>query len=140
VKPLDKAISLHPGHPDYLLTGQVSRIGILLQVYNQMQKENPNDPTKSEPFFNQAQDLMSQLLKKEPHNRVVAMQQLNMLLIKGNKQGALEWSNAQIPNYPWYMDMYEKSISLNIELAGEANTKGNAQEFNTRLDSALSHV
>jgi hypothetical protein len=137
VKPLDKAISLHPGHPDYLLTGQASRIGILLQVYNQMQKENPNDPTKSEPFFNQAQDLMSQLLKKEPHNRVVAMQQLNMLLIKGNKQGALEWSNAQIPNYPWYMDMYEKSISLNIELAGEANAKGNAQEFNSRLDSAL---
>ena len=33
VAPLDKAISLHPAHPDYLLTGQVSRIGILLQVY-----------------------------------------------------------------------------------------------------------
>ncbi|CAN7723774.1 O-antigen ligase family protein [Paenibacillus sp. LjRoot153] len=137
VKPLDKAISLHPGHPDYLLTGQVSRIGLLLQVYNQMQKENPNDPTKSEPFFNQAQDLMTQLLKKEPHNRVVAMQQLNMLLIKGNKQGALEWSNAQISNYPWYMDMYEKSISLNIELAGEANAKGNTQEFNSKLENAL---
>jgi hypothetical protein len=41
---LDKAISLHPALPDYLLTGQISRIGILLQVYNQMKTQ---DPTKS---------------------------------------------------------------------------------------------
>lgn len=137
VSPLDKALSLHPAHPDYLLTGQVSRIGILLSVYNQTLKENPNDPKKSDPFFNQAQDLMDQLLKKEPHNRVVAMQHLNMLLMKGEQQKALDWSNAQMTNYPWYMDMYEKSISLNIELASQANAKGNTQEFNTRLDNAL---
>lgn len=137
IKPLDKAIANHPAHPDYLLTGQVSRIGILLQVYSQTQKENPNDPKKSEPFFKQAQDFMSQLLKKEPHNRIVAMQQLNMLLLKGKQLDALNWSNEQIPNYPWYMDMYEKSISLNVDLAGQANMKGNAQEFNTRLDNAL---
>lgn len=134
VAPLDKAISLHPAHPDYLLTGQVSRIGILLQVYNQMQKE---DPTKSEAFFNQAQDLLNQLLKKEPHNRMVAMQQLNMLLIKGNKQEALDWSNAQIPNYPWYIEMYEKSMSLGIDLANQAREKNNMQEYNSRLDNAL---
>jgi hypothetical protein len=134
VAPLDKAISLHPAHPDYLLTGQVSRIGILLQVSNQMQKE---DPKKGEAFFNQAQDLLNQLLKKEPHNRMVAMQQLNMLLIKGNKQEALEWSNAQIPNYPWYIEMYEKSMSLGIDLANQAREKNNMQEYNTRLDNAL---
>ncbi|MDQ0890941.1 O-antigen ligase [Paenibacillus sp. V4I9] len=134
VAPLDKAISLHPAHPDYLLTGQVSRIGILLQVSNQMQKE---DPKKGEAFFNQAQDLLNQLLKKEPHNRMVAMQQLNMLLIKGNKQEALDWSNAQIPNYPWYIEMYEKSMSLGIDLANQAREKNNMQEYNTRLDNAL---
>lgn len=134
IKPLDQAISLHPAHPDYLLTGQVSRIGILLQVYNQVQKE---DPTKAEPFFNQAQDLMNQLLKKEPHNRAVAMQQLNMLLLKGKHEDALNWSNSQIINYPWYTEMYEKSISLNIELANQANSKNNTQEYNKRLDDAL---
>ncbi|MZQ83737.1 O-antigen ligase domain-containing protein [Paenibacillus sp. 5J-6] len=134
IKPLDKAISLHPAHPDYLLTGQVSRIGILLQVYNQMQKE---DPKKAEPFFTQAQDLLNQLLKKEPHNRIVAMQQLNMLLLKGKHEDALNWSNSQIPNYPWYTEMYEKSISLNIDLANQANTKNNTQEYNKRLDDAL---
>ncbi|MDF2649930.1 MAG: polymerase [Paenibacillus sp.] len=134
VTPLDKAISLHPAHPDYLLTGQVSRIGILLQVYNQMQKE---DPTKSETFFNQAQDLLNQLLKKEPHNRMVAMQQLNMFLIKGKQQEALDWSNVQIANYPWYIEMYEKSMSLNIELANQASQKNNTPEYNTRLDNAL---
>ncbi|OCT11561.1 hypothetical protein A8709_05435 [Paenibacillus pectinilyticus] len=137
VTPLDKAISLHPGHPDYLLTGQVSRIGILLQVYNQTQKENPNDSTKSEPFFTQAQDLMAQLLKKEPHNRAVAMQQLNMLLLKGKLQDAYEWANAQIPNYPWYTDMYEKSMSLSIDLANQAQTKGDTAGFNSILDKAL---
>lgn len=135
VAPLDKAISLHPAHPDYLLTGQVSRIGILLQVSNQMQKE---DPKKGEAFFNQAQDLLNQLLKKEPHNRMVAMQQLNMLLIKGNKQEALDWSNSQIPNYPWYIEMYEKSMSLGIDLANQAREKNNMQEYNTRLDNAVS--
>ncbi|MEC0227939.1 O-antigen ligase family protein [Paenibacillus alba] len=135
VTPLDKAISLHPAHPDYLLTGQISRIGILLQVYNQMQKE---DPSKADGFFNQAQDLLTQLLKKEPHNRYVATQQLNMYLMKGKKQDALDWSNTQmIPNYPWYTEMYEKSISLNIELADQAKEKNNTQEFNARLDSAL---
>ncbi|MBD0379687.1 O-antigen ligase family protein [Paenibacillus sedimenti] len=134
VAPLDKAISLHPAHPDYLLTGQISRIGILLQVYNQMKTQ---DPSKAEEFFNQAQDLLNQLLKKEPHNRMVALQQLNMLLIKGKQQEALDWSNAQIPNYPWYIDLYEKSISLNIELANQAREKNNAAEFNQRLDNVL---
>ncbi|OPH53173.1 hypothetical protein BC351_32050 [Paenibacillus ferrarius] len=135
VTPLDKAISLHPAHPDYVLTGQINRIGILLQVYNQMQKE---DPSKADGFFNQAQDLLTQLLKKEPHNRYVAMQQLNMYLMKGKKQEALDWSTTQmIPNYPWYTEMYEKSISLNIELANQAKEKSNTQEFNERLDSAL---
>ncbi|MGG1514050.1 O-antigen ligase family protein [Paenibacillus oryzisoli] len=134
VAPLDKALSLHPGHPDYLLTGQVSRIGILLQVANQMQKE---DPTKQEPFMTQAQTLLDELIKKEPHNRFAALQQLNMLLLKGDKQKALDWANAQIPNYPWYTDMYEKSIGLNIDLANQAKEKGNTQEYNTRLDNAL---
>ncbi|WP_261302656.1 O-antigen ligase family protein [Paenibacillus andongensis] len=134
VAPLDKAISLHPAHPDYLLTGQVSRIGILLQVYNQMQKE---DPKKAETFFNQAQDLLNQLLKKEPHNRMVAMQQLNMLLIKGKTQDALDWSTAQIPNYPWYIDLYEKSMSLNIELANQDIQKNNMQDTNKKLDNVL---
>ncbi|NOV00279.1 O-antigen ligase family protein [Paenibacillus planticolens] len=134
IKPLDNAISLHPAHPDYLLTGQISRIGILLQVYNQTLKE---DSKRAEGFFNQAQDLMNQLLKKEPHNRMVAMQQLNMLLLKGKHQEALDWSNAQIPNYPWYTEMYEKSMALNIELANQANSKNNTQEYNKRLDDAL---
>ncbi|NOU73894.1 O-antigen ligase domain-containing protein [Paenibacillus sp. LMG 31458] len=134
VTPLDKAISLHPAHPDYLLTGQVSRIGILLQVSNQMQKE---DPKKAETFFNQAQDLLNQLLKKEPHNRMVAMQQLNMLLIKGETQKALDWSTAQIPNYPWYIDLYEKSMSLNIELANQDIQKNNIQDTNKKLDNVL---
>ncbi|MCY9664845.1 O-antigen ligase family protein [Paenibacillus alginolyticus] len=134
VTPLDKAISLHPAHPDYLLTGQVSRIGILLQVSNQMQKE---DPKKAETFFNQAQDLLNQLLKKEPHNRMVAMQQLNMLLIKGKTQDALDWSTAQIPNYPWYIDLYEKSMSLNIELANQEIQKNNIQDTNKKLDNVL---
>ncbi|KQX51915.1 O-antigen ligase family protein [Paenibacillus sp. Root444D2] len=134
VAPLDKAISLHPAHPDYLLTGQVSRIGILLQVSNQMQKE---DPKKAETFFNQAQDLLNQLLKKEPHNRMVAMQQLNMLLIKGKTQEALDWSTAQIPNYPWYIDLYEKSMSLNIELANQDIQKNNIQDTNKKLDNVL---
>ncbi|MDF2650165.1 MAG: polymerase [Paenibacillus sp.] len=134
IAPLDKAISLHPAHPDYLLTGQVSRIGILLQVSNQMQKE---DPKKGEAFFNQAQDLLNQLLKKEPHNRMVAMQQLNMLLTKGKQQEALDWSTAQIPNYPWYIDLYEKSMSLNIELANQDIQKKRVQDTNKKLDNVL---
>ncbi|TXK76918.1 O-antigen ligase family protein [Paenibacillus sp. N3.4] len=134
VAPLDKAISLHPAHPDYLLTGQISRIGILLQVSNQLKA---TDQTKSDAFFMQAQNLLDQLVKKEPHNRSVVMQQLNMYLIKGNQQEALNWSNSQIPDYPWYIDLYEKSMALNIELASQAKEKNDANVFNQRLDSVL---
>jgi hypothetical protein len=76
-------------------------------------------------------------LKKEPHNRMAAMQQLNMLLIKGKQQAALDLSNSQIPNYSWYIDLYEKSMSLNIELASQAREKNNTQDVNKRLDSVL---
>ncbi|NEW07073.1 O-antigen ligase domain-containing protein [Paenibacillus sp. SYP-B3998] len=134
VAPLDKAIALHPAHPDYLLTGQISRIGILLQVYNQMKTE---DPTKSETYFDQAQDLLNQLIVKEPHNRVIAFQQLNMLIMKDKQQEALDWTTTQLPNYPWYIDLYEKNMALNIELANIARGKNDAQNFNRRLDGVL---
>ncbi|MFC5446855.1 O-antigen ligase family protein [Paenibacillus aestuarii] len=134
VAPLDKAISLHPAHPDYILTGQISRIGILLQVYNQTKDQ---DPKRSAEFLNQAQDLLNQLLAKEPHNRMVTLQQLNMLLIQGKQQEALDWSNAQLPNYPWYIDLYEKSMSLNVELAGKAKEKNDAKDYNQKLDNVM---
>ncbi|MEW9699985.1 O-antigen ligase family protein [Paenibacillus sp. SI8] len=133
VTPLDKAIALHPAHPDYLLTGAINRIGILLQVYSQVKAE---DPKKSETFINQAIDLTNQLMIKEPHNRFVAYQQLNILLMQGKKQDALDWANKQIPNFPWYIELYEKSMALNVDLANQAK-ENNTAEYNNHLDQAM---
>ena len=41
VAPLDKAISLHPAHPDYLLTGQVSESAFFFKFPIRCKKEDP---------------------------------------------------------------------------------------------------
>jgi tetratricopeptide (TPR) repeat protein len=128
VAPLDQAIQEHPNHPDYILTGGLSKINLLLQVYNQ---------TKDEKFFTEAQTLLTSLQHSEPHNRLVAYQQLNFLQSKGTLPEALDWVNTQLPNYPWYIDMYESKIALSVELGNEARSQKNYQSTDTYWNQAL---
>jgi O-antigen ligase len=128
VEPLDEAIKQHPNHPDYVLTGQISKIGLLLQVYNQ---------TKNEQFFTDAQNLLNALEKAEPHNRLVAYQQLNFLQSKGKLQEALDWANQQLTNYPWYIDMYESKIALSVQLGNQAREQNNLKATDSYFTQAL---
>ncbi|UJF34261.1 O-antigen ligase family protein [Paenibacillus hexagrammi] len=134
VAPLDKAISLHPAHPDYLLTGQLSRIGILLQVSNQLKTQ---DAKKSDEFFNQAQSLLDQLAAKEPHNRMVVLEQIYMYQQKGKQQEALDLARSQISNYPWYIDLYEKTAALDIEMSNQFREKKDLNETNKLMNDVL---
>lgn len=122
--PLNNAISMHPNHPDYVL----QKVGILLQVYGQ---------TKDEKFFNEAQSLITQLFQKEPHNRLVVLQQLNMYKMKGQMDQALQLVNSQIPEFPWYIDLYENSIALSVDLGNQARTSKNYQVMDKYWNGAF---
>jgi O-antigen ligase len=134
IAPLDQAIKLHPNHPDYVLTGQTpdgrtfSKISLLIQMYNQ---------TKNEQYFTDAQNLLSSLEKAEPHNRLVVYQQLNFLQVKGKLPEALAWATQQLPNYPWYIDLYESKITLSVELGNQARTKGDMKTTDTYFTEAV---
>ncbi|KIL38717.1 hypothetical protein SD70_24625 [Gordoniibacillus kamchatkensis] len=130
VAPIDQALKLHPNHPDYLLTGPLSKIGMQVQIYRQ-------DPNKYKQFFDDAQNELNTLEKAEPHNRIVALQQLNFLQSSGKLQEALDWANKQLPNYPWYIDMYESKISLSVELGNRARTEKNVQATDSYFTQAL---
>lgn len=123
--PLDKAMSQNPNHPDYALF----KIDILLQVYNQ---------TKDENYFNEASRILTEMLKKEPHNRTLIDRELNTLTLKGKNKEALERTNQEINNFPWDISLYEKSIVLGTDLGNAAQDKNDIQEMKMYHDQALS--
>ncbi|WP_054974094.1 O-antigen ligase family protein [Paenibacillus sp. A3] len=123
--PLDKAMSQNPNHPDYALF----KIDILLQVYNQ---------TKDENYFNEANRILTEMLKKEPHNRTLIDRELTTLTLKGKNKESLERTNQEINNFPWDISLYEKSIVLSTDLGNTAQDKNDAQEMKMYHDQALS--
>jgi tetratricopeptide (TPR) repeat protein len=134
VAPLNQAIKLHPNHPDYVLTGQTpdgrsfSKIALLVQMYDQ---------TKNEQYFTDAQNLLNALEKVEPHNRLIAYQQLNFLQVKGKLPEALAWASQQLSDYPWYIEMYESKITLSVQLGNQARTKGDMKSMDAYFTEAV---
>lgn len=123
--PLDKAMSQHPSHPDYA----TFKIDILLQVYNQ---------TKDENYFNEASRIITEILKKEPHNRAIIERELTTLTLKGKTAEALKRVNEEINNFPWDIALYERSIVLSTDLGNNAQTTNNVSERNSYYDQAFS--
>ncbi|WP_127462158.1 O-antigen ligase family protein [Paenibacillus elgii] len=125
VLPLDKALSQHPGHPDFA----AFKIDILLQVYNQ---------TKDENYFNEASRIITETLKKEPHNRAIIERELTTLALKGKTAEALKRVNEEINNFPWDISLYERSIVLSTDLGNAAQTTNNVSERDSYYDQAFS--
>ncbi|MFC0213248.1 O-antigen ligase family protein [Paenibacillus chartarius] len=128
VRPLDSAINQHPNHPDYVLTGQLSKIGLLVQVYNQ---------TKDEKFMTEAQTLLDNLAKAEPHNRSVVLQRINFLQMQNKLPEALDLMTKELPNFPWYIDMYENQMAMSVDLANQSRAQNNLQAADKYLSLAL---
>ncbi|MGF7034590.1 tetratricopeptide (TPR) repeat protein [Paenibacillus mucilaginosus] len=122
--PLNKALSQHPGHPDY----SAFKIDILYQLYNQ---------TKDEKYYTEAVELTKQTLLKEPFHRSLIDRELHGLTIKESLAEALERTNQEIPNFPWDITLYEKSITLSTELGMNEREKKNEQQANVYWDQAL---
>ncbi|MCP3776473.1 O-antigen ligase family protein [Paenibacillus sp. MZ04-78.2] len=128
VAPLDAAMKLHPNHPYYVLKSPLSKVNLLLQVYNQ---------TKDDKYFEEAQRLINQLKQSELHDLVIVLQQINMMKMKNQLQQAYDLINNQIPEFPWYIEMYESSIELGVQLGDQARQEKNFQTMDTYWNHSL---
>ncbi|AFC27512.1 O-antigen polymerase [Paenibacillus mucilaginosus 3016] len=122
--PLNSALSKQPSHPDYVL----QKVALLLQAYNQ---------TKDEKYFTEADTLLQQARQKEPSNYFLTERQIYNYITKEKTQKALELANTELNNFPWKVELYELSISLNTDLGHKARESGNAQQQNQHWDAAL---
>lgn len=122
--PLNKALSNIPNQPDY--AGY--KIDILLQAYNQ---------TKDEKYYSEALHLIQQTLLQEPHNRYLIDRQIYALSLKNELVAALEVVNNQIPNFTWDITLYEKSITLAVQLGEKAMNEKNTTQMNQYWDQAF---
>jgi tetratricopeptide (TPR) repeat protein len=112
---LDKAIEKNPGHPDYV----GYKIDILLQLYNQ---------NKEERFYSEALSLIQQVRQTESHNRILIEKEIYAYQIKNELDKALALVNAELPNFPWDITLYEKNVALNLSLGDKARTEKNDQK------------
>ncbi|AFH59665.1 O-antigen ligase family protein [Paenibacillus caseinilyticus] len=122
--PLNRALEIEPTHPDYVL----QKVALLLQAYNQ---------TKDEKYFTEADTLLQQARQKEPYNYFLTERQIYNYITKEKTQEALELANTEINNFPWKVELYELSISLNTDLGHKARESGNAEQQNQHWDAAL---
>ncbi|MBP1991152.1 O-antigen ligase family protein [Paenibacillus eucommiae] len=111
--PLNKALELHPNHPDYLMPTEFfpGKIGLLFQVYNQ---------TKDDVYFDEAQKLLTDVAKKEKFNRRVLYQQITAYKLKNQLSEASDLVNKELVNFPWIISLYEESINLSFDLGSKA--------------------
>jgi tetratricopeptide (TPR) repeat protein len=134
VVPIDRAIQLSPNDPDYIIgyssgTGHVpGKVTVLDQLYSQ---------TKDGKYLAESENLIASLKQKEPHNRGVVSAQFNHFLIRGQVQEALALINSELPNFPWQIDLYEKSMTLAADLGSQAKAQGNLKEMETYTNGAL---
>ncbi|WP_426451085.1 O-antigen ligase family protein [Paenibacillus sp. S-38] len=122
--PLNQALTIDPTHPDYVYT----KVGLLLQAYNQ---------TKDEKYFAEADTLLQQARQKEPYNYLLTERQIYNYITKEKTQEALELANMELNNFPWKVELYELSISLNTDLGHKAREAGNVEQQNQHWDAAL---
>lgn len=121
--PLNKALETSPHHPIYL----VRKIDIMTQAFAQ---------TKDEGYFNEAMALIKQGLEKNPYNRGLIEREYLLYSRNEQKDKALMVINRELPNFAWDITMYERKISLNVELGETARQENNLERRNQYWDAA----
>ncbi|MFC5700861.1 O-antigen ligase family protein [Cohnella faecalis] len=109
--PLDKALKLQPGHPEY----SAYSIDLLNAVYQQ---------TQEAVYKQDEQSILKAALHREPHNRQLIEIQLNDLIANNDIGRALQRVREALPDFPWDMQLYEKSFQLEEALSQTARESG----------------
>ncbi|WP_158289545.1 O-antigen ligase family protein [Paenibacillus flagellatus] len=125
MNPLNQALKLQPNNPEY----QFFKIDLLFQAYSQ---------TKNESYFQEAQSSIKQLELTERHNRILLEKKIQLLTFKDQIQEAIKLVDSQIVDFPWDISLYEKSISMRLDLGDrarlQADDKLKEQYWNQAFD------
>ncbi|CAH0122348.1 hypothetical protein PAE9249_04898 [Paenibacillus sp. CECT 9249] len=131
---LDKALSKRPTHPEYAKM----KITLLRSAFQQTQDEG---------FYNEGQQLLDKVLKKEAHNRILIELQILQYEMKGMYDEALQFARAQLadrlwdtglnPDDPKNITLYERIMMWDHDLGEKARTEQDSQNMNAYWDDAL---
>ncbi|MCJ8012688.1 O-antigen ligase family protein [Paenibacillus sp. KQZ6P-2] len=109
--PLDKDLAIRPNHPDSVL--------LMSSLYQSVYKQTQNDE-----FYNAAQSLLTDALKKEPYNKNMIIRLMNNYQLKNENDKAYELLVANAPKFNWDIEWYEKMIVQGFELGYTAMGNG----------------
>lgn len=123
-RPLDVALKLRPGHPEYNLY----KVEMLIQLYTQ---------TKAEEYANEAASRLKQMQALEPYNRLMFELQYAWFMAKDDREAALEWVKDGLEKFPWETSLYERTIILNTEFGYQVMMNHSDDEMNAYWTSAL---
>jgi tetratricopeptide (TPR) repeat protein len=107
-KPLDKAIQLSFGHPQYVLF----KVNILNQLYEQY-----NDKL----FREEAYQLIDQLERKEPNNVPKTLAKFQMLIQDQKFDDAYTLISSTINKFPWQITLYDMAIATFAQLGMQSD-------------------
>lgn len=109
-EPIDQALKLAPGHPDYAL----NKASYMLSGYNQ---------TKDETYYQGAMKLLDNLKKTEPHQGDIDQLQYSLYASKGQWSQALAVAKGKMERNRWVIDWYGMTASAYVQLGEQAAGK-----------------
>lgn len=124
MEPLNEALKLRPGHPEYANL----KAGLLRDVYMQ---------TGDETFFEQASQVMDQIRKKEPHQVFLDEMQYTLYVSNNAFEEAIAILSEQMKAHPWNIRAYDRWIDLMFQLGIKAIDEGNQVEADRYWNEAL---
>lgn len=114
-KSLDKALSLRPTHPDYVM--------LQIQFNNQIYQQ-----TKDTKILAQNQQLISDLKQREIYNRGILQEEVNHFISLSQYDQAIQRLIDGLNSHTWDISLYELAINLYYEL-GKQNSANQEQKL-----------
>lgn len=116
IEDLDKAIDKQPRNPDYL----VKKADIFMQLFMQ---------TKEEQYYNQSFELLKDIRRYEPNNRLATDFSVQAYLQKNKLSEAIDLLEEALSRYPWEINYYNQLSSLLFQSWNQARMAGQTTEM-----------
>ncbi|GIO70017.1 O-antigen ligase family protein [Paenibacillus cookii] len=134
---LDKDLKIRHTHPDSVL--------LMSSLYQSVYKQTQNDD-----FYNAANYLLTDALKKEPYNKSMINRLITNYQLKNENDKAFETLVANAPKFNWDIEWYEKMITQGYELGytalGQGDTAAKEKYFKAgiaafeKVQAGLKHL
>ncbi len=134
---LDKDLKIRHNHPDSVL--------LMSSLYQSVYKQTQNDD-----FYNAANSLLTDALKKEPYNKGMINRLITNYQLKNENDKAYEILVANAPKFNWDIEWYENMITQSFELGytalGQGDTPAKEKYFKSgiaafeKVQAGLKHL